>query len=80
MLEKGFLNDNSRRKTTKNRNASLIGKLMVAAGAIIVIAGLIFVMMNLKEVDGIAKTWLPYIVAGSVLVLAGVVVLRFKKR
>ena len=80
MLEKGFLSENSRRKTTKSRNSSLIGKLMVFIGAIVMVVALVYILMNLKEVDGVAKTWLPFVIGGAVLAFFGVVVMRMKKR
>lgn len=80
MLEKGFLSENTRRKTAKNRNSSLIGKLMVFVGAVVVIVGLLYIMMNLGEVEGVARAWLPFIIGGAVLMFLGVVVMRIKKR
>ncbi len=80
MLEKGFLSENSRRKTNKSRNSSLISKLMIFIGAVVVIVGLIYILMNLNTVDGVAKAWLPFVIGGAVLMFLGVVVMRFKKR
>ncbi len=52
---------------------------MVFVGAVVVIVGLIYILMNIKAVDGVAQAWLPFIIGGAVLMFLGVVVMRIKR-
>lgn len=80
MLEKGFLNEKSRRKTVKKRNASFISRLMLFVGAVAILIGIMNILVNMHKPDGMLKIWSVLIVAGVILVFISLMVTRFRKK
>jgi uncharacterized integral membrane protein len=68
MLQKGFLI--SRLKSNSNfhhRNAA-VSRIILFLGILILISSLIFMITNLEKADSIVMIWLPFMIAGVLLV------------
>lgn len=54
-------------------------RVMVAAGVVIVLFALGFMLFNLNRIDNVVAVCLPFIVAGGAIVVSGLVASSFLK-
>jgi hypothetical protein len=67
MLEKGF-NKNRKPVWKENHYVSMAGRLLLYAGVLIIVSGLIYMLIHLDKSDTIFSIWLPYILTGIAMV------------
>ena len=68
MIQKGFLKNQATKDMKDNRHVSIASKSILYLGVFILISALIYMIANLSKADAIIKIWLPFMVAGVVLV------------
>jgi hypothetical protein len=67
-----------KRDSKHSRVESIISKLILYLGLIILISALIYMIVNLDKADLIISLWLPFIIAGVFLVfLSQMIIWRF---
>lgn len=68
MLHKGFLKNRGPENPGKNRMGLVATNLVLYAGVCIILAGLFFMLINIDKADSMIRLWLPFMIAGVVLV------------
>ncbi len=71
MLEKGFLRDRTRSepKHKRSRTTSMVTNTTLYLGVIILIASLIYMIVNLDRAEAILEIWIIFMMAGLFLVV-----------
>jgi len=71
MLEKGFLRDSTRSEPRhkRNRTTSMVSTTMLYLGVIILIASLIYMIVNINRAEAILGIWIIFMMAGLFLVV-----------
>lgn len=80
MLQKGFIRRNLKREKRKKKSIALASKTSLYFGILLIIASLIFMMFNLDKADALMSIWLPFIIAGVLLVFVSQLIKWQKKR
>jgi uncharacterized membrane protein len=65
MLQKGFLKSPAGKK---KKPAQKTSRTFLFAGVIIMLAALVYMMMNMQQADQMLSVWLPVMIAGICLV------------
>jgi xanthine/uracil permease len=68
MLEKGYNRSRNKPERKENRAISMAARLLLYAGVLVIVSGLIYMLINLNKSDSIFHIWLPYIVTGIAMV------------
>ncbi len=68
MIYKGFLRNQVKRDSKDNRYISIASKSILYWGVFILISALIYMIINFSKTDSIINIWLPFMIAGVVLV------------
>ncbi len=71
MLEKGFIRNRMKTERKVNRFVSAVGTLLFFIGLVIVIATLIYMIINFSSASSILTIWLPVLVSGIIMVFIG---------
>jgi len=69
MISKGFLAYRLRKSRDTHCNSNKINNAILFLGVAILIFALIFMVFNFVHADSIVMVWLPFMIAGVVLVL-----------
>jgi hypothetical protein len=68
MIKKGFLTNNTRRNSKDTRHVSVAGRSILYLGVVILITTLVYMIVNFSKADTIILVWLPFMIAGVILV------------
>jgi hypothetical protein len=68
MLEKGYNRNRNKPEKKENRTITMAARLLLYAGVLVIVSGLIYMLINLNKADSIFHIWLPYIVTGIAMV------------
>ncbi len=69
MLERGFFRHKKQAKPKPSRFISMASGIMLSLGVMILIAALIYLLVNIDKVDAIFITWTVFMLAGLFLVV-----------
>lgn len=68
MIKKGFLTSGLKSKSDFRHRYTTIDRVIFFLGILILISSLIFMILNLENADTLVMIWLPFMIAGVVLV------------
>ncbi|MFP4690759.1 MAG: hypothetical protein ACLFMU_02490 [Bacteroidales bacterium] len=69
MLEKGFLSERSRPGPKRNRITIIVSNTMLYLGVIILIASMIYMIVNINRAEAILSIWIIFMMSGLFLVV-----------
>ena len=69
MLEKGFLREKPKPGAKRNRTTSIVSNTMLYLGVIILIASLIYMIVNLNRAEAILGIWIIFMMSGLFLIV-----------
>jgi hypothetical protein len=73
-------NTRLQQKESNNGRFAVVSNLFVIVGVCIMLAALIYMIVNLDKADTIIKIWIPFIVAGLSLTFWGLIFRLWHKR
>lgn len=76
MLEKGFLKKQSNGIIKHQRFASIISKLLLYLGALVLVSSFIYLIVNSSKSDAMIAMMMPFMVAGLGLIFASYLIKR----
>lgn len=79
MIRKGFLVPRYRKNSGLVQRPSFITDIILFLGVVLLIFTLLFMILNFDEADSIIMIWLPFMIAGTILVFVSQVVNRIYK-
>lgn len=79
MINKGFLASRLRKNSGSYKRSSIITNTILLIGIAVLIFSLLFMIINFGEADFIVMIWLPFVIAGVVLIFLSQVINRFHK-
>jgi len=62
-----------------NSNFTIASNLFIGTGICIILAALIYMIVNLDKADSIIKIWMPFMAAGIFLSFAGTIIRLYHK-
>ncbi|MBC8004216.1 MAG: hypothetical protein H7X84_01990 [Verrucomicrobia bacterium] len=68
MLEKGFLKNNPDEKNKHHQVASLVSRILLYLGALVLIISFGYLLINMDQADKLIAMMLPFLVAGLGLI------------
>ena len=77
MLQKGFLYSHLKSNSDFHLRFDLVSRIILLLGVLILITSLIFMILNLERADSIMMIWLPFMIAGVLLVFMSLVIKYF---
>ncbi|MGE5449439.1 MAG: hypothetical protein ACM3PR_13840 [Bacteroidales bacterium] len=69
MLEKGFLKNQINHNRRHNHLASILSKILLFLGVLILILSFVFLLSNLGKADRLASVTMPFLVASLGLIV-----------
>jgi hypothetical protein len=69
MLERGFLKSGKQSEPKPKRSITLASNIMLYLGVIIIIASLVYILVNINNADALIVLWLVFMLAGLFLVV-----------
>lgn len=74
MIDKGFLISRFRRDSRFHHCSRRTSNVILLAGISILIVALIFMLLNLDRADSFVTVWVPFMIAGVILVFLSLVI------
>ncbi len=69
MLKRGFFKSKRQSEPKSNRSITLVSNIMLYLGVIIIIASLVYILVNINNADALIVLWLVFMLAGLFLVV-----------
>ncbi len=69
MLKRGFLRSDKQSEQKPKRSITLASNIMLYLGVIIIIASLVYILVNINNADALIVLWLVFMLAGLFLVV-----------
>lgn len=77
MLQKGFLISRLKSNAGSHHRSAMVSRVILFLGILILISTLIFMILNLERADSFVMIWLPFMIAGVLLVFISLVMKYF---